>query len=182
MTRWTEQLSQNNNLPKQEKDLFSLWDVDKIIENFYKNYFDEDNLLTKEWFNILNNLRFIWNNEQIYQNISSEFKANIALNLEEFRKTPQDQENAKQLNLINKWIEAEYSYIDQNKFWNKEEIKTNNEFNPNNLNTFAKMKLVDLYELCEWTPERKQEFVLAIMKNQKELYKDDYLRIVLNNI
>jgi hypothetical protein len=46
MTRWLEQLLQNDSL-KQNKELFNEVQRDKLIEDFMNNYFDENNILNK---------------------------------------------------------------------------------------------------------------------------------------
>lgn len=182
MIRWVENLTNSNEWLKQTKELFNDNDIDRILASFQKDYFDENWSLTKDWFDILTHLRNIWNNEQVYKQVSNEFKASIRFNLEKYRKTPQKLENEKQRELINRWIEAEYSYIDQNRFWKNEQPKVNNALGLDSLNTFSKMQLVDLYELCEWDDLRKKEFVLALMKNDENIYKNEYLALLANDI
>lgn len=185
MTRWIEQLLQNDSL-NQTKELFTEKQKDKLIEDFMSNCFDKNNCLTFDWYEILTKLRTIWDNEKVYNQVSNEFKTNIRFNLEKHRQIPQKENNEK-IDIINKWIEAEYSYVDQNKFWQPNTNQENNkkeskEFNTKDLNTFSKMQLTELYEICEWNHEIKKDFVIALMKNDENIYKNEYLAIIAKDI
>lgn len=179
MTYTLEQLSKNNSI-KKNKELFNTEEeknnfINKIMEEF----FDDNWYLTNDWRLILNDIRLIWNNELIYINESNNFKESIKFNLEKYRNQSNKEENSEKNNIVDRWIEAEYSYIDQDKLW---QINKKDKFDSKKISKFAKMELTNLYELCELDKVRKKEFVIALMKNNKTIYENEYLAMLSKDI
>jgi len=179
MIQWVEQINWNDK-QKANKDLFSFTDSQSLLNDFNKKYYDEKWNLTIDWLSILNWTLNIWNNRDTYNQFSKEFKSSF--NIEQFRNKPNEQKEKTQKDLLlERWIEAEYWYIDQDKFWNNWKIDIKESSNKE-MNSFSKMQLVDLYEICEWNQSKKNEFILAIINKNPNLKNDEIYALLIKDI
>ena len=169
-----------NDKQKSNKDLFSSFDSQRLLDDFNRKCYDENWYLTIDWLSTLNLTLNIWDNRIIYNQFSKKFKANF--NIEQFRNKPSEKEKTQKDLLLERWIEAEYSYVDQNKFGNNWKSNTNENRSDSKMNTFSKMQLVDLYEICEWNKDKKKKFIYAIINNDKNLEGNSYYGLLINDM
>lgn len=186
MTNWIEQLNFSKTL-KWNNDIFSPNNINDFILKFNNTInFDENWALTEKWLEQLDKINSEFNNNEIYKKISRDFKSGI--NIEKYRKNNKNKELTEKDIILNKWIEAEYSYINQNKFWEKLNQKKENkldekkEITKEDLNTFSKMNLLNMYETFEWNKKKKKEFVLNLINNKDELFKNEYFAIIIKDL
>ncbi|MCK9272259.1 hypothetical protein M0P65_01815 [Candidatus Gracilibacteria bacterium] len=179
MIQGVEQIN-GNDKQKANKDLFSFTDSQSLLNDFNKKYYDEKGNLTIDGLSILNGTLNIGNNRDTYNQFSKEFKSSF--NIEQFRNKPNEQKEKTQKDLLlERGIEAEYGYIDQDKFGNNGKIDIKESSNKE-MNSFSKMQLVDLYEICEGNQSKKNEFILAIINKNPNLKNDEIYALLIKDI
>lgn len=173
MLRGIEQLHENSD--KNIKELVTQEKTSDLLLSFQNNCFDEKWVLTDDWLNILIDVKNLCDsNLEMFNKVSRDFEKSLI----NFKWGENNNEVIPWKDiLVERWLEAQFSYIDSNKLNNWNEVKSIDE-----LNNFSKMRLVNLYETFEWNKEMKHKFILAIMNNDKWLYENNDFRLVLNDI